>query len=142
MRRCSIRSSPSPTCRSLSTSGPPGAARAALGAAWAAPCRMVAPEVARTAAAGTGRAIVLKVDTERLPAVAARYRVQSIPNFVVFRHGRVVEQRAGAGRGRAGGGGGSAPARGAPPPRATRRGKGAGGRRVGPPAPRQPIWAK
>jgi thioredoxin 2 len=65
-------------------------------AAWCGPCRMAAPEVARTAADMAGRAIVLKVDTEAHPALAARYGVQSIPNFVVLRSGRVVKQQAGA----------------------------------------------
>jgi thioredoxin 2 len=43
-----------------------------------------------------GRGVVLKVDTERLPDVATRYRVQSIPFFVVFAPGgRVVMQQPG-----------------------------------------------
>ena len=42
-----------------------------------------------------GRALVLKVDTERHPELAARYAVQGIPNFVVIRHGEVVKQQAG-----------------------------------------------
>jgi thioredoxin 2 len=42
-----------------------------------------------------GRAIVLKVDTERHPEIAMRYRVEGIPNFVVLKHGRVVHQHAG-----------------------------------------------
>ena len=65
-------------------------------AAWCGPCRTVAPEVEKTAAAMKGRAIVLKVDTERWPELADRYRVQSIPNFAVFRGGRLVVQRPGA----------------------------------------------
>lgn len=65
-------------------------------AAWCGPCRMVAPEVARAAADLAGRALVLKVDTERLPELAQRYRVQGIPNFVVFARGQVFDQRAGA----------------------------------------------
>ena len=64
-------------------------------AAWCAPCRQAAPEVARAAEATAGRAVVLKVDTEAWPALAARYRVQSIPNFVVLSGGRVVVQQAG-----------------------------------------------
>jgi thioredoxin 2 len=65
-------------------------------AAWCGPCRMVAPEVEKTAAAMKGRAIVLKVDTERWPELADRFRVQSIPNFAVFRGGKLVAQRPGA----------------------------------------------
>lgn len=65
-------------------------------AAWCGPCRMVAPEVAAVAKATSGRAIVLKVNTEALPQLAQRYRVQGIPNFVVFEGGRLVRQRAGA----------------------------------------------
>jgi thioredoxin 2 len=61
-------------------------------AAWWAPCRRAASEVARQMA---GKAVVLKVDTERSPSVAARYGVQSIPNLVVLQDGHVVLQRAG-----------------------------------------------
>ena len=64
-------------------------------AAWCAPCRRAAPEVARVAEQMAGKAIVLKVDTERSPALAARYRVQSIPNFVVLKNGGVVMQQPG-----------------------------------------------
>lgn len=63
---------------------------------WCGPCKMVAPQVKRAAADLSSRAVVLKVDTEHLPQLAARYQVQSIPNFVVFKNGAPVAQRAGA----------------------------------------------
>jgi thioredoxin 2 len=64
-------------------------------AEWCGPCRMAAPHVARTAAEMAGRAVVLKVDTEEQPQLAARYNVRGIPNFAVFADGRLVQQQAG-----------------------------------------------
>ena len=64
-------------------------------AAWCGPCRTAAPEVARTAAEMAGKAIVLKVDTEADPQLAARFQVRGIPNFVVLSGGRTVVQQAG-----------------------------------------------
>lgn len=64
-------------------------------AAWCGPCRAAAPEVSRAAKAMAGKAVVLKVDTEREQALAGRYRVQGIPNFMVFAGGKPVRQQAG-----------------------------------------------
>jgi len=64
-------------------------------AAWCGPCRTAAPEVERTAREMAGRALVLKVDTERHPQLAAQFNVQGIPNFAVLREGAVVFQQAG-----------------------------------------------
>jgi thioredoxin 2 len=64
-------------------------------ASWCGPCRAAAPEVQAVAQSLSGRALVLKVDTERYPALAARFQVQGIPNFVVLRNGRTVFQQPG-----------------------------------------------
>jgi thioredoxin 2 len=64
-------------------------------AEWCGPCRIAAPEVARTAADMAGKAIVLKVDTEKNHQLAARFKIQAIPNFAVFSGGRMVRQQAG-----------------------------------------------
>jgi thioredoxin 2 len=65
-------------------------------AEWCGPCKMAAPEVKKLAAEMSGRALVVKVDTESQPALSARYRIQGIPNFMVFRNGQPVFQQAGA----------------------------------------------
>lgn len=64
-------------------------------AAWCGPCRMAAPEVAKAAADMAGKAIAVKVDTEKYPHLAARYNVRGIPNFVVLYAGSPVRQQAG-----------------------------------------------
>ncbi|MGI8773312.1 MAG: thioredoxin family protein [Acidobacteriaceae bacterium] len=64
-------------------------------AEWCGPCRSAAPEVARTAADMAGKAVVLKVDTERHPDLATRFQVRGIPNFVVLLAGRTVLQQPG-----------------------------------------------
>jgi thioredoxin 2 len=56
---------------------------------------MAAPEVRKVAEETAGRAIVLKVDTDRYPEIGARYHVRGIPNFVVLKDGESVFQRAG-----------------------------------------------
>jgi thioredoxin 2 len=64
-------------------------------AEWCGPCKAVAPEVATAAANVAGRAVVLKVDVDRQPGLSARYGIRSIPNFALFRGGRLTWQQPG-----------------------------------------------
>jgi thioredoxin 2 len=64
-------------------------------AAWCSPCRTAAPHVAQVARDLAGRAVVVKVDTERFPELASRYNVRGIPNFAVFTRGSLQFQQAG-----------------------------------------------
>ena len=63
---------------------------------WCGPCHAMAPDYARVAAEMEPRMRFLKVDTEAEPALAAKYQIRGIPTLIVFRHGQVVAQRAGA----------------------------------------------
>jgi thioredoxin 2 len=64
-------------------------------AQWCGPCKTAAPEVAKAAAALAGRALLLKVNTEQQPELAARFAVRSIPNFKLFVGGEVKWDQAG-----------------------------------------------
>ena len=65
-------------------------------APWCGPCRMMAPELEKVAQTLAGSAVVAKVDTESVPALAERYVIKSIPTLMVFRHGKPVSREAGA----------------------------------------------
>ena len=65
-------------------------------ASWCGPCKMVAPELVKVAQQVAGQWLVVKVDTEALPDVAARFGIQSIPTLGVFKAGREVRRQAGA----------------------------------------------
>jgi thioredoxin 2 len=65
-------------------------------ASWCGPCRMVAPELEKIALQHAGNWLVVKVDTERLPELSARYHIQSIPMLAVFHHGHEKARTVGA----------------------------------------------
>ncbi len=65
-------------------------------APWCGPCKAMAPHFERAAGALEPRVRLLKVDTEAVPALAARYGIRSIPTLLLFRGGRLVARRAGA----------------------------------------------
>lgn len=64
-------------------------------AGWCGPCRMAAPAVARVAAEMAGKALVLKVDTDRHPDLANMFQVRGIPHFVVLKDQEVKRQQSG-----------------------------------------------
>lgn len=64
-------------------------------APWCGPCKMAGPEVAKAAANLAGKALVLKINTENHPALAMQFSVRSIPNFALFRDGKLQWQQPG-----------------------------------------------
>jgi thioredoxin 2 len=57
-------------------------------APWCGPCRMVAPELEKVARSHAGRWLVVKVNTDELSDLGARYRIMSIPTLAVVHRGR------------------------------------------------------
>ena len=62
---------------------------------WCGPCHAMAPIYEQVADELEPRFRFLKLDTEAEPAIAGRYNIRGIPTLIVFRHGKVLAQRAG-----------------------------------------------
>jgi thioredoxin len=65
-------------------------------AAWCGPCRALAPELERLAETKSGQVLVAKVDTERLPELAGRFGIRSIPTLLRFDGARETQRVSGA----------------------------------------------
>jgi thioredoxin 2 len=64
-------------------------------AGWCGPCRMMAPELVKAAAALAPAVRLAKLDTEAEPAVSARFGIRGIPLLIAFRGGREIARQAG-----------------------------------------------
>lgn len=65
-------------------------------AAWCGPCRAMAPEFARAAAALEPAVRLLKLDADAAPSFCAARNIASIPSLLLFRDGALAARTAGA----------------------------------------------
>ena len=65
-------------------------------AVWSGPCKMIAPAVARLAENHAGKLKVGKVNVDEEPDLAQKFNISSIPTLVIFKDGKIVNQKIGA----------------------------------------------
>ncbi len=65
-------------------------------APWCGPCKMMAPHFERAARSLEPDVRLAKLNTEDVPAIAARYGIRSIPTVIAFRAGREIARQSGA----------------------------------------------
>ncbi|MBT3538992.1 thioredoxin [Candidatus Parcubacteria bacterium] len=64
-------------------------------APWCGPCQMMGPIVEELAGEYEGKVKVGKLNVDENGTVAGQYKVMSIPTFLVFKGGEVVDQMVG-----------------------------------------------
>ena len=65
-------------------------------APWCGPCRQMAPQFAQAGNALSGRARLVKINTEAHPKASQSYRIRGIPTLAAFKGGREKARQAGA----------------------------------------------
>lgn len=65
-------------------------------ASWCAPCKAIAPIVDELAGEYDGKIKVTKMNVDENPATPSKYGVRGIPTLILFKDGKVLDQKVGA----------------------------------------------
>jgi thioredoxin 1 len=60
-------------------------------AVWCGPCKRMEPIIEKVATKYHGKVKVLRVDVDKNPELAAKYRIEAVPHMMLFRNGDVVD---------------------------------------------------
>jgi thioredoxin 2 len=67
-----------------------------VGADWCGPCKIMDPHIEQLSREMAGRLKVVKVDSDRAPALAQRFQIRGVPTLMLLDHARVLDRRTGA----------------------------------------------
>jgi thioredoxin len=63
---------------------------------WCGPCQLIAKVLEQVSSQLKGRVKLVKIDTDRYPALASQYQVQALPTLILFSNGQSIDRIEGA----------------------------------------------
>ncbi|XP_028763872.1 thioredoxin Y1, chloroplastic [Neltuma alba] len=65
-------------------------------ATWCGPCQFMVPILDEVSTRLIDKIQVVKIDTERYPSIADKYRIEALPTFIIFKDGKPLDRFEGA----------------------------------------------
>ncbi|OAY23616.1 thioredoxin Y2, chloroplastic [Manihot esculenta] len=65
-------------------------------ATWCGPCQLMSPILDQASAVLKDTIQVVKIDTEKYPSIADKYRIEALPTFIIFKDGKPYDRFEGA----------------------------------------------
>ncbi|KAJ0255986.1 Thioredoxin Y1 [Hirschfeldia incana] len=65
-------------------------------ATWCGPCQFMVPILSEVSATLKDKIQVVKIDTEKYPSIANKYKIEALPTFILFKDGEPCDRFEGA----------------------------------------------
>ncbi|XP_062098125.1 thioredoxin Y1, chloroplastic-like [Humulus lupulus] len=65
-------------------------------ATWCGPCQFMVPVLNEVSAELNDKIQVVKIDTEKYPSIANKYKIEALPTFIIFKDGEPFDRFEGA----------------------------------------------